>query len=243
MMSCGGQIQTTVRNLGEDVLGTCATFEEKQVGDKRYNFFQGGNGKKSATVVLRGGAEHFIEEAERSLHDALCIVRRARANTTVVVCAPPPHLIPSPQTPFPSLPMDCWNLKRFGKIVERKGVLVMEDSVRFVGVGCGVEGLRSDVSNPGVVFRWIVDSQKENMHKHTPQPTGRRRCHRDGDQQAAPRLRTPDQGQAANHRQQLRTRSRGDPETGMLLRVLIFLLSVWDHSRPTLCMSSTEMRF
>eukprot|EP01061_Rhynchopus_euleeides_P003872 TRINITY_DN13149_c0_g1_i1.p1 TRINITY_DN13149_c0_g1~~TRINITY_DN13149_c0_g1_i1.p1 ORF type:complete len:570 (+),score=278.01 TRINITY_DN13149_c0_g1_i1:69-1778(+) len=82
--SCGGQVQTTVRNLTNEVLGQCARFEEKQVGDKRYNFFFGGEGKKSATVVLRGGAEHFIEEAERSLHDALCIVKRARANTTVV---------------------------------------------------------------------------------------------------------------------------------------------------------------
>ena len=95
--ACGGQIQTTVRNLTPEVLGTCASFEEKQVGDKRYNFFNDGSAHKSVTVVLRGGAEHFIEEAERSLHDALCIVKRARQNTTVVVCS----------TPTPRPPHSC----------------------------------------------------------------------------------------------------------------------------------------
>ncbi|KAF8376801.1 hypothetical protein HHK36_031526 [Tetracentron sinense] len=38
----------------------------------------------TATIVLRGGADQFIEEAERSLHDAIMIVRRALKNSTVV---------------------------------------------------------------------------------------------------------------------------------------------------------------
>eukprot|EP01063_Lacrimia_lanifica_P021300 TRINITY_DN285_c0_g1_i3.p1 TRINITY_DN285_c0_g1~~TRINITY_DN285_c0_g1_i3.p1 ORF type:complete len:574 (+),score=259.47 TRINITY_DN285_c0_g1_i3:61-1782(+) len=82
--ACGGTIQTTVRGLTEDVLGSCENFEERQVGNERFNFFTGGAGQDCATVVLRGGAEHFIEEAERSLHDAMCIVKRAKHNTTVV---------------------------------------------------------------------------------------------------------------------------------------------------------------
>eukprot|EP01059_Diplonema_ambulator_P011722 TRINITY_DN2176_c0_g1_i2.p2 TRINITY_DN2176_c0_g1~~TRINITY_DN2176_c0_g1_i2.p2 ORF type:complete len:586 (+),score=233.14 TRINITY_DN2176_c0_g1_i2:37-1758(+) len=82
--ACGGTVQTTVSNVTPEVLGTCNKFEEKQVGNERYNFFHGGPGKRSVTIVLRGGAEHFIDEAERSLHDALCIVKRAKSNTTVV---------------------------------------------------------------------------------------------------------------------------------------------------------------
>ena len=35
-------------------------------------------------MVLRGGSDAFIDEAERSLHDAIMIVRRARKNTQVV---------------------------------------------------------------------------------------------------------------------------------------------------------------
>ncbi|KAJ9454888.1 T-complex protein 1 subunit eta [Diplonema papillatum] len=82
--SCGGIIQTTVRNLGDNVLGSCESFEEKQLGNERYNFFYGGSSKHSVTIILRGGAEHFVDEADRSLHDALCIVKRAKSNATVV---------------------------------------------------------------------------------------------------------------------------------------------------------------
>nr|AAM12860.1 chaperonin containing TCP-1 eta subunit [Physarum polycephalum] len=80
----GAATQTTVNNLIPSVLGTCAKFEEKQVGANRYNLFTGCTEAHSATIILRGGGEQFIEEAERSLHDAIMIVRRARKTHSVV---------------------------------------------------------------------------------------------------------------------------------------------------------------
>lgn len=50
----------------------------------RYNFFTGCPKGKTCTIILRGGAEQFIDEAERSLHDAIMIVRRALKNDAVV---------------------------------------------------------------------------------------------------------------------------------------------------------------
>lgn len=82
--STGGVVQTTVNELTDDVLGTCGVFEEKQLGNERYNFFTQCIGTKSCTIVLRGGADQYIEEAERSLNDAIMIVRRAvKANAVV----------------------------------------------------------------------------------------------------------------------------------------------------------------
>ncbi|KAJ7960392.1 T-complex protein 1 subunit eta [Quillaja saponaria] len=80
----GGTVQTSVNNVIEEVLGTCELFEEKQVGNERFNIFSGCPSSLTATIVLRGGADQFIEEAERSLHDAIMIVRRALKNSTVV---------------------------------------------------------------------------------------------------------------------------------------------------------------
>ncbi|KAG9130493.1 hypothetical protein Leryth_025753 [Lithospermum erythrorhizon] len=80
----GGTVQTTVNNVIDEVLGSCELFEEKQVGNERFNIFSGCPSGKTATIVLRGGADQFIEEAERSLHDAIMIVRRALKNSTVV---------------------------------------------------------------------------------------------------------------------------------------------------------------
>lgn len=84
MKACGGSIQTSVQSLTDDVLGRCEGFEEEQVGGERFNFFRGCTEAKTCTILLRGGAEQFMEETERSLHDAIMIVRRAIKNDAVV---------------------------------------------------------------------------------------------------------------------------------------------------------------
>lgn len=73
----GGTIQTTVNGISDDVLGTCGDFEEVQLGSERFNMFKECTATKSCTIVLRGGADQYIDEAERSLNDAIMIVRRA----------------------------------------------------------------------------------------------------------------------------------------------------------------------
>merc|ERR1719478_1914483 len=83
-MAVGAQVQTTVNGLTPDVLGTCGRFEERQLGAERYNFFLDCPSSKSATIIIRGGAQQFIDEVDRSLHDAIMIVRRAFKNQKVV---------------------------------------------------------------------------------------------------------------------------------------------------------------
>ncbi len=39
---------------------------------------------KTCTIILRGGAEQFIAESERSIHDAIMIVRHVMKNDSVV---------------------------------------------------------------------------------------------------------------------------------------------------------------
>ena len=80
----GGVVQSTVNGITSDVLGTCGKFEEIQLGSERYNLFTGCPGTKSCTLVLRGGADQYIDEAERSLNDAIMIVRRAIKAQSVV---------------------------------------------------------------------------------------------------------------------------------------------------------------
>merc|ERR1711991_518038 len=80
----GATIQTSIHGLSEDVLGHCGRFEERQVGDERYNYFTGCPETQTATIILRGGAKQFIDEAERSLHDAIMVVRRALKTPSVV---------------------------------------------------------------------------------------------------------------------------------------------------------------
>lgn len=84
MKACGGAVLSTVTDLKDAVLGHCDYFEERQIGGERFNLFQGCPNAKTVTMVLRGGAEQFLEETERSLHDAIMIVRRTIKNDAVV---------------------------------------------------------------------------------------------------------------------------------------------------------------
>lgn len=80
----GGQVQTTTHGLSDKVLGKCGRFEEVQLGSERYNMFTECERTQTVTLVLRGGAAQYIEEAARSLNDAIMIVTRAIKTHAVV---------------------------------------------------------------------------------------------------------------------------------------------------------------
>merc|ERR1719253_846293 len=80
----GATVQTSTNGFFEGVLGTCENFEEKQVGDERFNLFTGCPHSLTSTMVLRGGSEQFIAESERSIHDALMVVKHSLKSGSVV---------------------------------------------------------------------------------------------------------------------------------------------------------------
>merc|ERR1719480_762183 len=80
----GAQIQTTVHGVSDKVMGKCGKFEEVQLGSERYNMFTECTKTQTVTFVLRGGASQYIEEAARSLNDAIMIVLRAIKTHAVV---------------------------------------------------------------------------------------------------------------------------------------------------------------
>jgi T-complex protein 1 subunit eta len=80
----GASVQSTCTDIQAKHLGTCESFDERQIGGERFNFFEGCPEARTCTLVLRGGAEQFIAEVERSLHDAIMIVKRAIKNRNIV---------------------------------------------------------------------------------------------------------------------------------------------------------------
>ncbi|KAM0688426.1 hypothetical protein COBT_000317 [Conglomerata obtusa] len=72
----GAQILSSLNDKGIDVnnfLGKFELFEEKQVGNFRYNFL---HTKNSSTLILRGPGDEILNEMERSLNDAIMIVKK-----------------------------------------------------------------------------------------------------------------------------------------------------------------------
>jgi len=80
----GGKIVASVKDLTPDVLGEAKTVEEVKIGDDKLVYVRECKNPKAVTIVVRGGTEHVVDEAERSLHDALCVVRNAIEDGKIV---------------------------------------------------------------------------------------------------------------------------------------------------------------
>jgi T-complex protein 1 subunit alpha len=65
-------------------IGRANSVGEQRVGDNDFTFINGAAQGASSTVLLRGANEVVLEEAERSVHDALCAVSRAMESASLV---------------------------------------------------------------------------------------------------------------------------------------------------------------
>jgi archaeal chaperonin len=73
----GGSVVGTVKDLSKESLGQAKLVEEVKVGEDKLVYVRGCKNPKAVTIMIRGGSEHVVDEAERSLHDAICVVRNA----------------------------------------------------------------------------------------------------------------------------------------------------------------------
>ena len=70
----GGQIVSTFDNPEGVLLGECEAIEQIMIGEDRLIKFSGVKSGEACSVVLRGGTLQLLGEAERSLHDAFCVL-------------------------------------------------------------------------------------------------------------------------------------------------------------------------
>lgn len=66
---------TNLDNLSSKDLGFAELVEERKIGNDKMTFIEGCKNPRSVAIVIRGGTERIVDEAERSIHDALSSVR------------------------------------------------------------------------------------------------------------------------------------------------------------------------
>jgi thermosome len=72
----GGSIQASTKDISSQSLGEAKLVEEiKITGTDKRVCVRDCKDPHSVSVMIRGGSEHVVDEAERSFHDALCVVR------------------------------------------------------------------------------------------------------------------------------------------------------------------------
>jgi thermosome len=80
----GAQIVASVKELSADALGKAKRVEEVKIGDDKLLYIRDCKNPKAVTIVIRGAAGHVLDEAERSLHDGLCVVRNVIEDGKIV---------------------------------------------------------------------------------------------------------------------------------------------------------------
>eukprot|EP00747_Dinoflagellata_sp_TGD_P153750 gnl/TRDRNA2_/TRDRNA2_177429_c2_seq1.p1 gnl/TRDRNA2_/TRDRNA2_177429_c2~~gnl/TRDRNA2_/TRDRNA2_177429_c2_seq1.p1 ORF type:complete len:292 (-),score=11.50 gnl/TRDRNA2_/TRDRNA2_177429_c2_seq1:187-1062(-) len=68
------EIASTFDNYKNTRIGYCKLIEEIMIGEDKAIRFSGVQKGEACTIVLRGASMHTLEEAERSLHDAFCVL-------------------------------------------------------------------------------------------------------------------------------------------------------------------------
>jgi len=71
----GARIVSNLDDLFEKDLGSAQVVEERKIEEDRWVFIEGCKHPKSVTLLLRGGSQRVVDEVERSVHDALMVVR------------------------------------------------------------------------------------------------------------------------------------------------------------------------
>ncbi|SGZ58988.1 CIC11C00000002525 [Sungouiella intermedia] len=81
----GAEVASTFDNPEKVKLGTCECIEEILIGEDTFLKFSGVSAGEACTIVLRGATEQGLDEAERSLHDALSVLSQTTRETRTVL--------------------------------------------------------------------------------------------------------------------------------------------------------------
>ncbi len=71
----GAKIITSLRDIRPEDLGYAKLVEERKVGEEKMVFIEGCPNPRAVTILIRGAADRILDEAERSIQDALHVVR------------------------------------------------------------------------------------------------------------------------------------------------------------------------
>lgn len=80
----GGEIVSTFGHPEQVRLGTCKLIEEIMIGEDKLLRFSGVPVGEACTIVIRGATQQILDEAQRSVHDVLCVLSRVVKDPKIV---------------------------------------------------------------------------------------------------------------------------------------------------------------
>ena len=80
----GARIVTNLDDLFDKDLGSAENVEERKIEEDRWVFVEGCRHPKAVTVLLRGGSQRVVDEVDRSVHDAIMVVKDVMQEPSIV---------------------------------------------------------------------------------------------------------------------------------------------------------------
>ena len=80
----GGRISTNLDDLSDKDLGFADIVHQKKVESDKWVFIEGCRNPLSVTLLIRGGSQRVVDEVDRSIHDALMVVKDVMETPSIV---------------------------------------------------------------------------------------------------------------------------------------------------------------
>ncbi len=80
----GGRITTSLDDISTNDLGSAEIVHQKKVESDKWVFIEGCKNPRSVTILIRGGSQRVVDEADRSIHDALMVVKDVVEKPSIV---------------------------------------------------------------------------------------------------------------------------------------------------------------
>jgi chaperonin GroEL (HSP60 family) len=80
----GARLVNNLDDLTSKDLGSANLVEERKVETDKWVFIEGCKNPKAVTILVRGGSQRVVDEADRSLHDALMVIKDVLEKPAIV---------------------------------------------------------------------------------------------------------------------------------------------------------------
>ena len=71
----GGQVTTNLDDLSDKYLGSAELVQQKKIESDKWVFVEGCRNPQAVTILIRGASQRIVDEVDRSMHDALMVVK------------------------------------------------------------------------------------------------------------------------------------------------------------------------
>ena len=80
----GGRVSTNIDDLSPSDLGYADIVQQKKIESDKWVYIEGCRNPQSVTLLIRGGSQRVVDEADRSIHDALMVVKDVIEKPSIV---------------------------------------------------------------------------------------------------------------------------------------------------------------